>query len=191
MVILVALLFSGFVYAEEARNIDDIRREGNERRAREIVPAPVLPIVVNQTGTIVLMFPNGQEPTVAKMPQFAYIGTQPLSKDDKILGTVHYSATGKNIYEKVLEYHEKTYLTKGWNPAKMRMLTTVKSVNKAFSTSGNVSVANTEGDNLTKNALNGVSKNTNSYMSSSGSVFPSYSKSWTDQKFDIWYFLVE
>jgi hypothetical protein len=80
----------------------------------------------------------------------------------------------------------------------MRMLVEVLNVNEAFSTSGSVSVTNSVSEGLTGNLAQdnaggseNLSRNTTSSMSQSGSIVPSYSKSWTDQKFEIWFFLVE
>jgi len=97
-----------------------------------------------------------------------------------------------------------------------KMLVIVKNENKAFSLSGNVSAnfsgstsnsnnASNPGGTVTKtvtDTLGSISssvtgptttltKTTSDTLSSSGGIFPSYSKSWTDQKFEVWFFLVE
>ena len=128
------------------------------------------------------------------MPSFAYIGTQPLRKDDKICGAIRYTATGKDLFDKVLKYHEKTYLDKKWNPAKMRMLVVKKIKNRSFSTSGSVSSSwsDTTADTLTSNiAPNTLNRNTSSTLYGSGSIAPSFSQSWVAESFDIWFFLID
>jgi hypothetical protein len=149
----------------------------------------VLMLGIAGAKTDVLIFSGGQEPQIVKMPQFAYLGTQPLCKDDKIVSAVHYKAKGSNIYEKVIEYHEQTYLEKGWNPKFMRMLVIVQNVNKGFSTSGSVSISNTESSQENK-ALGTVSKYLSSNLTNSGSIAPSYYQNWTSQKFEVWFFLI-
>lgn len=149
---------------------------------------------IAEARTDVLIFSGGQEPTIAKMPQFAYLGTRPLTLDDKIIDCVHYKATGEDIYEKVIQYHEKTYLEKGWNPARMRLLVVVKSVNKVFALSGNVNAnfsESTGGQKSLYSPQEQIYKQSFSTINSYGSIFPSYNKSWTDQKFTIYFFLVE
>lgn len=161
----------------------------------------LLGIAEAQSKTVVLMFTEGQQPQIAKMPHYAYCGMQPLSKEDQILDAVEYEAKGKNIYNKAIEYYRKTCMEKPWNPAKVRMLVIVKNENKAFSMSGNVSanfsnsVSNNSTLNTTATPANPIygstSKNVSDTLSSSGGIFPSFSKSWTDQKFEIWFFNVE
>lgn len=149
---------------------------------------------IAESRTDVLIFSGGQEPQIAKMPTFAYLGTQPLTKDDKILDTVHYTAKGEDIYEKVIEYHQKTYLDKKWNPKNMRLLVTVKNKNKAFSLSGNVQANFQEYTNNQSNVVTPsgqLTKGTMNSIGSSGSIFPSFTQSWIDQKYDIWFFFVE
>lgn len=147
-----------------------------------------------QNKTVVLMFSEGQQPQVAKVPAYAYCGMQPLSKDDKILDAAEFEAKGKNIYFKAIEFYRKAYRSKNWNPAKMRMLVIQKNENKAFSMSGNVSANFSNSVNDTASLTHPgatLGKNTSDTLSSSGGIFPSYSKSWTDQKFEVWFFLVE
>jgi hypothetical protein len=149
---------------------------------------------IAQAKTDVMIYSQGQEPTVSKMPDFAYLGTRPLMKDDKIVAATHFSAKGKDIYEKIIEYHEKVYLEKGWNPSKMRMLVTVGNVNKAFTISGNVAANFSENvSNMANSFSPGLStnKSTSNSLGSSGGIFPSWTKSWIDQKFTIWFFLTE
>jgi hypothetical protein len=90
--------------------------------------APVIPPPA-VIPPVVLMFQGGQEPQIFRMPNFSYLGCSPLRKEDKIIKAIHFTATGKNLFEKVIEYHEKVYLQTKHDPAKMRMLVTVKSIN--------------------------------------------------------------
>lgn len=143
-----------------------------------------------QTKTSVLIFSQGQEPTVSKIPPFALIGTRPLTADDRILEADHYSATGKNIYQQIIACHQKAYLKHKWNPAKMRMLVVVKNVNRGFSTSGSVSLNNTESTQENK-ATGMLSKYASSNLTNSGSIAPSFYQNWSDQRFIIHFFLVE
>jgi hypothetical protein len=159
----------------------------------------LLGIANAQSKTVVLMFSEGQQPQIAKMPKYAYCGMQPLTKDDKVLDAVEFEAKGKNIYNKAIKYYFKAmdHFLKSNRfimPDKMRMLVIVKNVNKAFSTSGNVSANFTDSTNNNTNLVssgNTLTKNSANSLSSSGGIFPSFSKSWTDQKFEIWFFLVE
>lgn len=163
---------------------------------------------VNAQGTkqVILMFTEGQSPQIAKMPQYAYQGMQPLTKEDKVLDAVEFEAKGKNIYHKVIEFYFKamSHFLKSNRfilPDKMRMLVIVKNENKAFSLSGNVSAnfSNSVSNNSTLNTsatlanpvYGSASKNVSDTLSSSGGIFPSYSKSWSDQKFEIWFLLCE
>jgi hypothetical protein len=152
-----------------------------------VIPPPaVIPPVI-------LMYSPGQEPTVVKMPKFAYAGTQPLRTTDQISGAVRYSATGKNLYQRVLDCHEKTWLKKGWHPTKMRMLVIKKIKNRSFSTSGSVSSSwnSTESSNDSFYQLpNSLTKSTTSSLYGSGSIAPSFSQSWQSESYDIWFFHV-
>ncbi len=151
-------------------------------------PQPIPPPL--PSSPVVYVFGAGQEPQTVKLPKFSYLGTEPLRKDDKICGAVRYSANGKNLYDKILDYHEKTYLDKGWNPRRMRMLVVATNRNRSFSTSGSVSSSwsSTDSANTIQQML---SKNTTSSLYATGSIAPSFSQSWVSQRFDVWYFLVE
>jgi hypothetical protein len=151
--------------------------------------------IANAQGskTIVLMFTEGQQPSIARMPTFAYCGMQPLTKEDRVLDAIEYEAKGKNVYSKAIQYYREAYQSKNWNPKQMRMLVVVKNENKAFSMSGNVSAnfSNSLSNSTTTTSPGQqLAKTGSDTLSSSGGVFPSYSKSWSDQKFEIWFFLV-
>ena len=140
---------------------------------------------------IVLMYNQGQEPQVVKMPQFAYRGLEPLRKDDRILKAERYSATGRNLYNRILEYHEKLYL-RGWDISHMRLLVIKKIKNRSFSTSGSVSSSwsSTESENLSLSMVpNSISKNDSSSLYGSGSIAPSFSQSWQAESYDLWFFI--
>lgn len=145
-------------------------------------------VTVNKVEVVV--YADNQVPLVFKMPEFSLIGTRPLLKGDKIIDAVHFTAKGRNLYKKVIEHCKEMHEQKAWDPRFMRMLVIQKNVNKAFSTSGSVSVSNSTSDN--ENLYTGtIQKGTNSTLSNSGSLAPSYSQSWTSQSFDIWFFKID
>jgi len=151
--------------------------------------------------TVILMFSEGQQPQIAKMPQYAYPGMQPLTKEDRVLDAVEYEAKGRDVYKKAIKHYSKamSYFLKTNRfimEDKLRMLVIQKNINKAFSMSGNVSAnfSDSMSNTTTSNFLppgGSLSKNTANSLSSSGGIFPSFSKSWTDTHYTIWFFLVE
>jgi len=152
-------------------------------------PPPVIPPPA-VIPPIVYMFSGGQEPVIQKMPKFAYAGTEPLRKGDKICGAVRYPATGKNLFMRVMECHKKTYLEKRWNPRQMRMLVVKFQKQRSFSTSGSVSSSWSTTDSENQ-ALQTLSKNSTQSLYSSGSIAPSFSQSWVSESFDLWFFNTE
>jgi len=154
-----------------------------------VAPATVVNQPTTQAQTVTIVYADNQNPQVFRMPNFAYIGTRPLTNQDKIVRSVRYSANGKTLFEKIPNLHEQTYLKWNCDPKRMRMLVVSKNINKSFSLSGNVNASYSDYSNWNQyGALNkGATQTLNNY----GSIGPSYSQSWTSQSFDIWFFLTE
>lgn len=156
------------------------------------------PVVVQNTPQVILLYGEGQAPTIAKVPSFAYCGMQPLSKSDKVLDAVMYKTNNKHVYEDLIKFYRKAYRSKNWDPKKMRMMVIQTAQNKSFSMSGNVSASfsNTVSDtaSLTQNIAplsSQATKSGSDTLSSSGGVFPSYSKSWQDTRYEVWFFEIQ